>query len=257
MELNEFEIERPRLSAIATRILGGSADVDDIVQEAHLKLSDADGVDDVPAWLTTVVTRLCLDRLRRRRSRLAAETAGVSPPERDDAQADVLLAEQVGDALQLVLDALAPAERATLVLHDVFGYPFDEVAQILGRSATAVRQLASRARRTVRGEPEPRARAENRAVVEAFLDAARGGDVATLLTLLAPDAVMRADLIGQQMGTEPVYDGATAVAERFNGARVRCRSRSTATSQQHGSPPARSRSRSCSMSMPGPFVRSS
>ncbi len=128
-----------------------------------------------------------------------------------------------GDAMQVVLDALAPAERAAFVLHDVFGYPFDEVSAVMGRSITAVRQLASRARRKVQGVPEPATsratRAESQRVVDAFLTAARGGELATLLSLLAPDAVMRADLVGQTMGTEPAYEGAAAVAARFNGTR--------------------------------------
>ena len=123
--------------------------------------------------------------------------------------------------MQVVLDTLAPAERAAFVLHDVFGYPFDEVSVVMGRSGTAVRQLASRARRKVQGAPEPvaaqAARVESRRVVAAFLSAARGGDLTTLLSLLAPDAVMRSDLVGQQMGTPPIYAGADAVAARFNG----------------------------------------
>ena len=125
--------------------------------------------------------------------------------------------------MQIVLDALAPAERAAFVLHDVFGYPFEEVSAVLGRSSTAVRQLASRARRKVQGAPEPLAsqvaRVESHRVVDAFLTAARGGDLATLLLLLSPNAVMRADLVGQKMGTNPVYEGAEAVATRFNGTR--------------------------------------
>ena len=135
----------------------------------------------------------------------------------------MLLAEKTGDAMQVVLDALAPAERVAFVLHDVFGFPFDEISAVMGRSGTAVRQLASRARRKVQGVPEPAAsqaaRAESQRVVDAFLAAARGGDLATLLLLLAPDAVMRADLVGQKMGTDPAYDGADAVAARFNGTR--------------------------------------
>src|SRR6202167_5817396 len=119
-----------------------------------------------------------------------------------DPEADALLAEKMGDSMQVVLDALAPAERAAFVLHDVFGYPFDEISAVMGRSGTAVRQLASRARRKVQGVPEPAAsqaaRAESHRVVDAFLTAARGGDLAILLSLLAPDAVMRADLIGQR-----------------------------------------------------------
>ena len=173
------------------------------------------------------MTRLCLDHLRKRRTRSEAEAeAGAEAPADSapvDPEADALLAETMGGAMQVVLDALAPAERAAFVLHDVFGYPFDEISAVLGRSGTAVRQLASRARRKVQGAPEPvaaqAARAQSRRVVDAFLAAARGGDLATLLLLLAPDAVMRADLVGQQMGTDTVYDGAAAVAGRFNGAK--------------------------------------
>jgi RNA polymerase sigma-70 factor (ECF subfamily) len=219
----DFAAERPRLVAIATRILGSPGDADDIVQEAWLRLAGTEGIDDLPAWLTTVVTRLCLDQLRRRSTRSLAESAAADLTAPADPEADALVAERVGDAMHVVLDALAPGERAAFVLHDVFGYRFDEVAAILGRSETAVRQLASRARRKVQGGPEPasaqRQRADSQRVVDAFLTAARGGDLARLLTLLAPDAVMRADLVGQQMGTPAAYEGAAAVAERFNGAR--------------------------------------
>ncbi len=223
IDVTTFDAERPRLISIAVRVLGSEADADDVVQEAWLRLSRTDDVDDLPAWLTTVVTRLCLDHLRKRRTRSEAETeasfgfAPVGP------EADALLAERVGGAMQVVFDALAPAERAAFVLHDVFGYPFDEISAILGRSGTTVRQLASRARRKVQGAPEPvtaqAARVESRRVVDAFLAAARGGDLAALLSLLAPDAVMCADLVGQQMGADPVYDGPAAVAGRFNGTR--------------------------------------
>jgi RNA polymerase sigma factor (sigma-70 family) len=223
MDATDFDTQRPRLRAIAVRILGSEADADDVVQETWLRLSRTDDIDDLPAWLTTVVTRLCLDQLRKRRTRSAAETRESADPAAVDPEADALLAEQMGDAMQVVLDALAPAERAAFVLHDVFGYPFDEISAVMGRSGTAVRQLASRARRKVQGVPEPAAtqagRAESHRIVDAFLTAARGGDLASLLLLLAPDAVMRADLIGQRMGTDPVYDGAAAVAARFNGAR--------------------------------------
>jgi RNA polymerase sigma-70 factor (ECF subfamily) len=204
-------------------MLGSEADADDVLQEAWLRLSRTDGVDDLPAWLTTVVTRLCLDQLRKRRTRSDGEAAAPTDPGPVDPEADALLAERLGGAMQVVLDALAPAERAAFVLHDVFGYPFDEIGAFLGRSDTAVRQLASRARRKVQGAPEPTGvqseQAETRRVVDAFLDAAQGGDLATLLSLLAPDAVMRADLVGQQMGTNSLYDGAAAVAARFNGAK--------------------------------------
>ena len=223
MEATRFDAERPRLTAIAVRILGSAADADDVVQEAWLRYARADDIDDLPAWLTTVVTRLCLDQLRRRRTRTEVEADAPGDPAPVDPEADALLAERTGDALQIVLATLAPSERAAFVLHDVFGYPFDQIGAVMGRSVTAVRQLASRARRKVQGAPEPAdavaARAESRRVVDAFLTAAHGGDLATLLRLLAPDAVMRADLVGQAMGTEPVFDGAAAVAARFNGSR--------------------------------------
>ncbi len=223
MEVTDFDAERPRLHALATRILGTEADADDVVQEAWLRLSRADAVDDLPAWLTTVVTRLCLDQLRKRRTRSVMEAATPDVHAPVDPEADALLAEMTGDALQVVLEALAPAERAAFVLHDVFGYPFDEISAIMGRSSTAVRQMASRARRKLQGVPETHAaaasRAENQQIVDSFLTAARGGELATLLSLLAPNAVMRADLVGQSMGTEPTYEGAGAVAARFNGTR--------------------------------------
>jgi RNA polymerase sigma factor (sigma-70 family) len=219
----DFDGERDRLSRIATRILGSDTEADDVLQEARLRLTNAINVDDVPAWLTTVVTRLCLDHLRKRQTRSTFEATTPVETAIVDPEADVLLAEQVGEAMQVVIDILAPAERAAFVLHDVFGYRFDEIGPILGRSVTAVRQLASRARRKVQGLPEPATeharRIESRHVVTAFLEAARGGDLQTLLTLLAPDAVIRADAFAQTMGTEPLYDGADAVAARLNGAK--------------------------------------
>ncbi len=225
LNVNDFETERPRLRAIATRILGSQTEADDVLQEAWLRLSrtDLDDIDVVPAWLTRVVTRLCLDHLRKQQTRSKAEAEAPAESALLEPEADALLAERVDGAMQIVLDTLAPAERAAFVLHDVFGYHFDEISAVLGRSGTAVRQLASRARRKLQGAPEPATeqadRAESRQVVGAFLEAARGGDLATLLSLLAPDAVMRADLVGQQMGTAPLYDGAAAVADRLNGAK--------------------------------------
>lgn len=218
-----FDAERPRLRAIASRILGSDAEADDMVQEAWLRLSRTEGIDNGPAWLTTVVTRLCLDQLRKVGTRRAIETEAADDASAVDPEADALLADRVSGAMEVVVSTLAPAERAAFVLHDVFGYPFEEIGVILGRSGTAARQLASRARRNVQGTPEPSeeraARAETRQVVDAFLAAARGGDLETLLSLLAPDVVMRADQVGQQMGTEPLYDGPAAVAARFNGAK--------------------------------------
>jgi len=150
MEMTDFDSERPRLTAIAIRILGSEADAEDVLQETWLRLSRTDDIDDLPAWLTTVVTRLCLDQLRKRRTRSEAEAEAPADPGRVDPEADALLAEKMGDAMQVVLDALAPAERAAFVLHDVFGYPFDDISTVMGRSGTAVRQLASRARRKLR-----------------------------------------------------------------------------------------------------------
>lgn len=222
-DLNEFEAERSRVLAIATRILGSPTEADDVLQEAYLRFTRTNDIDDLPAWLTTVVTRLCLDHLRKRNTRSEYEAQAPEDVVPADPEHDALLAERVGGAMEVVLDTLAPAERAAFVLHDVFGYSFDEISQVLGRSGTAVRQLASRARRKVQDLPEPAvertARAESQRVVDAFLAAARGGDLATLLTLLAPDVVMRADAAAHAMGTNPVYDGAAAVAERLNGAK--------------------------------------
>jgi RNA polymerase sigma-70 factor (ECF subfamily) len=223
VELATFDAERPRLTALAFRILGSEADADDVLQEAWLRLSRTDAIDDLPAWLTTVVTRLCLDQLRKRQTKSVMESTVLDDHAPIDPEGDALLAEVTGDAMRVVLDTLAPAERVAFVLHDVFGYPFDEVGAVMGRSSTAVRQLASRARRKVQGVPETSAsraaRAQSQRVVDAFLTAARGGDLATLLSLLAPDAVMRADLVGQATGAEPAYTGGPAVAARFNGTR--------------------------------------
>jgi RNA polymerase sigma-70 factor (ECF subfamily) len=154
MQMTEFDDERPRLTAIAARILGSSADADDVVREAWLRLDRADNIDDLPAWLTTVVTRLCLDHLRKQRTRSAVHAKPPVGPTSTDPETDALLAEKIGDAMQVVLDTLAPAERAAFVLHDVFDYPLDEISAVIGRSGSAVRQLASRARRKVRGLPE-------------------------------------------------------------------------------------------------------
>ena len=219
----EFEEQRPRLTAIATRILGSVADAQDIVQEAWLKYSLAPAIDVAPAWLTTVVTRLCLDHLRRR---------GSTPRDRDvtniegamgDPATDVLLAEQVGEAISIVLDVLSPAERVAFIMHDVFAFSFEEIGVAMGRSPTAVRQLASRARRKFSGQEETEASraktADDARVVDAFVAAAHGGDLSALLALLAPGAVMHADLVAQSMGTAPLYDGVRAVAERFQGSR--------------------------------------
>lgn len=220
-----FDAERSRLTAIAAKILGSQHDAGDVIQEAWLRLSrsDTDEIDSLPAWLTRVVTRLCLDHLRKRATRTEIESSTPHSPPAVDPADDSLLADQVGGAMHLVMDSLAPAERVAFVLHDVFGYPFDDISALLGRSSTATRKLASRARHKLQDAPtsveEKTARDEHEQVVGAFLTAARNGEMADILALLAPDAVMRADAIGIEMGTDPVYDGAAAVAERFNGAK--------------------------------------
>jgi RNA polymerase sigma-70 factor (ECF subfamily) len=196
-----FEEHRTRLRAVAYRMLGSLSEVDDAVQEAWLRLSRADATDieNLGGWLTTVVARVCLDMLRSRQSRReepftpdAPEpvATGTSSPEEE-----ALLADSVGLALLVVLDRLAPAERLAFVLHDMFGVPFEEVGPIVGRSAEAARQLASRARRRVRGGgvPDPDL-ARQREVVEAFMAALRAGDFEGLLAVLDPDLVVRADM---------------------------------------------------------------
>jgi RNA polymerase sigma factor (sigma-70 family) len=216
----DFEVERPRLRAIAVRMLGSTAEADDVVQEAWLRLARTPDVDSVPAWLTTVVSRLCLDQLRTRKrveSYDAPAAALLGTPV--DPEADAVLADQLGAALLIVLETLSPAERVAFVLHDLFAVPFDDVAGVLGRSPAAVRQLASRGRRAVAGGDVETERRTHHEVVDAFLAAARGGDLRRLLSLLAPDAIMQSDAAGIAMGTEPVYAGADAVAARFNGVR--------------------------------------
>jgi RNA polymerase sigma factor (sigma-70 family) len=198
-----FEEHRTHLRAVAYRMLGSLTEVDDAVQESWLRLSraDATGIDNLGGWLTTVVARVCLDMLRSRTSRreepftpdapepVATGTRGRSPED------EALLADSVGLALLVVLDRLAPAERLAFVLHDMFAMPFEEIAPIVGRSAEAARQLASRARRRVRsgGAPDPDL-VRQREVVEAFIAALRGGDFEGLLAVLDPDLVVRADM---------------------------------------------------------------
>jgi RNA polymerase sigma factor (sigma-70 family) len=219
-----FQDHRPRLRAVAYRLLGSASEADDAVQEAWLHLSRADpsGVDNLGGWLTTVVARVCLDLLRARRSR-REEPVGVHLPDPIlsgadgvDPEEQALLAEGVGLALLVVLDTLAPAERLAFVLHDMFAVPFEEIAPIVGRSPAAARQLASRARRRVQGAaPVPDADlARQRAVVDAFFAAARGGDFAALLGLLDPDVMVRADAGAVPLGAPRVVRGAAAVAEQ-------------------------------------------
>jgi RNA polymerase sigma-70 factor (ECF subfamily) len=212
-----FERHRPRLAAIAYRMLGSVSEADDAVQDAWLRLARADvaAIRDLEGWLVTVVARVCLDTLRSRRAH-GRESARLPEPlvsaeEPTDPESVVLLEEAVGFALLVVLDQLTPAERLAFVLHDVFGLPFDEIAAILGKTPSAARQLASRARRRVRGAPQPDGDVESqREVVAAFFSAAQGGDLGALLGLLDPDVALRADLGPQGRSTE--VRGAHAVA---------------------------------------------
>jgi RNA polymerase sigma-70 factor (ECF subfamily) len=199
----EFERHRGHLRAVGYRMLGSVSEAEDAVQEAWLRLdrSDPGGTDDLRGWLTVVVGRICLDTLRKRKAR-KEQLAGSWLPEpivRSAAEAgperDTVMADSVGLALLVVLEALTPAERLAFVLHDVFGVPFDEIAPVVERSPAATRQLASRARRRVRSEaPEPDADlAVQRTVVDAFLAAARDGDFEGLLRVLDPDVILRVD----------------------------------------------------------------
>jgi len=216
-----FEAQRPRLRAVAHRLLGSVSEADDAVQDTWLRLSraDRDDIANLAGWLTTVVARICLDRLRARRAR-REEPAGfelpeplVAPADGTDPEQEALIADAVGVALLVVLETLTPAERLAFVLHDLFGVPFDEIAPVVGRSTAAATQLASRARRRLRGvEPGGTADpAQQRRLVEAFQAAARDGDLGGLLAVLDPDVVLRADAGPRASGE---IRGARAVAER-------------------------------------------
>ena len=218
-----FEKNRPRLRAVAYRMLGSLAEADDAVQEAWLRLSrsDASGVDNLSAWLTTIVARVCLNVLRSRNTR-REEPMGVNVPDPVISRVDgtspedkALLADSVGLALLVVLQTLTPAERLAFVLHDMFDLPFDEIAPIVGRSPATARQLASRARRRVRGAgvqaPDPDV-ARQREVVDAFLTAAHQGDFDALLAVLDPDVVLRSDGGTARPDISGVLRGAAAVA---------------------------------------------
>ena len=223
-----FEDNRERLRAMAYRMLGSASDADDAVQEAwiHVARADSGAVANLDGWFTTIVARVCLDMLRSRKSRRedpagedTAFGAGAAGAEAGPEQ-EAMLADSVGIALLVVLDRLAPAERVAFVLHDMFGVPFGEIAEITGRSAGAARQLASRARRRVRGDDgtpgADRASGERlarqHAVAEAFLAASRAGDLTALLAVLDPDVVLHADAATVPSGYPTVLEGAAAVA---------------------------------------------
>jgi RNA polymerase sigma-70 factor (ECF subfamily) len=216
-----FETHRPHLRGVAYRMLGSLSEADDAVQEAWIRLSrtDTSDVENMRAWLTTVVGRVCLNLLRSRRAR--RETAIdvhlpdpiVSPEAGIDPEHELLLGDSIGLALLTVLESLSPAERVAFVLHDVFAIPFDDIAPIVGRSSTATRQLASRGRRRVHGAPVPDADLDDQwAVVDAFLAASRDGDFDRLLDALDPEVTLRADGGTARPGLVTLVRGAKAVA---------------------------------------------
>ncbi len=234
-----FEGNRTRLRAMAYRMLGSLGDADDAVQEAWIRVAGADAgaVANLDGWFTTIVARVCLDMLRARRSRReepsgdeAGASAAVAGEQAAGPEQEALLADSVGLALLVVLDRLAPAERVAFVLHDMFAVPFEDIASITGRSPDAARQLASRARRRVRGADAPtagRGRApvsqRQRAVAAAFLAASRAGDFEGLLAVLDPDVVLRTDAAAAPRRGPSVLIGATAVARGARASAVRSR----------------------------------
>ncbi|WP_309122259.1 sigma-70 family RNA polymerase sigma factor [Paenibacillus sp.] len=199
----QFEGNRNHLLAVAYRLLGSWNEAEDAVQEAWLRLSqsDSNAIENLGGWLTTVVSRICLDMLRARKSRHEESMEAYSPRAtmhhpHSDPEGEALLADSVGLAMLVVLSTLNPSERVTFVLHDIFAMPFNEIAPILGKSEAAARQLASRARRRVRGDPpeeDKPALASQRELIEAFLAASRDADFHRLLTVLDPDVVLRDD----------------------------------------------------------------
>jgi RNA polymerase sigma factor (sigma-70 family) len=221
-QTEQFERHRPHLQAVAYRMLGSVSEAEDAVQEAWLRLnrSDTDAVANLGGWLTTIVGRVCLDTLRSRRSR-REDYVGTWLPEplvsldtETDPEQEAMLADSVGLALLVVLETLTPAERLAFVLHDMFGMPFEEIAPIVERTPDATRQLASRARRRVRGAtPEPDADlTQQRRVVDAFLAASRSGDFDALVAMLDPGVVFRIDGGGVTPRARPPVVGAEAVA---------------------------------------------
>ena len=216
-----FETHRAHLRGVAYRMLGSLSEADDAVQEAWIRLSrtDTNDVENLRAWLTTVVGRVCLNLLRSRRTRregpLDVHVADpiVSPVEGTDPEYEALLGDSIGLALLAVLESLSPAERIAFVLHDVFAVPFDDIAPIVGRSSAATRQLASRGRRRVQGAPVPDTDLHGQwSVVEAFLAASRDGDFERLLTVLDPDVVLRSDGGDARPRLDQLVRGREAVA---------------------------------------------
>jgi RNA polymerase sigma factor (sigma-70 family) len=225
----QFESHRTHLRAVAFRMLGSTSEAEDAVQESWLRVARAGtaGVDNLGGWLTTVVARVCLDMLRSRSARreqpLTTEPPGPAAAVNGvDPEREALLADAVGPALLVVLDTLAPTERLAFVLHDMFAVPFDEIAPLVGRSPTATRQLASRARRRVQGVGAPR-RADaddvrrQRLVLDAFTAASRQGDFEALLAVLDPDVVMRADDVAVDLSLAARSRGAAPLSSLMRG----------------------------------------
>ena len=223
-----FEPNRAHLMSVALRMLGSVDEAEDAVQETWLRLSrtDEDVIENLRAWLTTVVARVCLDMLRSRKMRREESLSASSPSlhvlrdARVDPELEVLLADSMGLALLVVLQTMAPAERVAFVLHDMFELPFDEIAPIVARTEAATRKLASRARKRVKGA-RPRVEeaddSRRQAMVEAFMVASKGGSFDALLALLDPTVVFRADAAAVRAGFPEEIRGATAVAEAFSG----------------------------------------
>jgi len=218
----QFEADRPHLTRVAYRMLGSLVEAEDAVQESWFRLSrdGADGIGNLSGWLTTVVARISLDMLRRRKTRREdpADLRAIEPAAPDghpDRERE--LADSVGLALLVVLEALEPAERIAFVLHDMFDLPFDEIAPIVGRSSVATRQLASRARRRIQGAPKGEDVRAERKVVDAFLLASREGNFEALLTMLDPQVVLRADEAAVRLGGPRQVSGSAAVAKLFQG----------------------------------------
>lgn len=221
-----FEANRPRLQAVAYRMLGSLTEAEDAVQETWIRLSrsDPEGIDNLGGWLTTVLSRVCLGILRNRRSYQEdplGERDGPEP-ELSGPEEEAVLADTIGPALLFVLETLSPSERLAFVLHDLFAVPFEEIAEIVDRSPAAARQLASRARRRVQGSDEalPEDRRRQQEVVEAFLAASRRGDFEALVALLDPEAVLRADRAAVSAATANREKGAPLLAPEVRGGRA-------------------------------------
>ncbi len=219
----QFEARREHLEAVAYRMLGSRVEAEDALQHAWLRIDRAGtaGVENIGGWFTTVVSRVCLDALRSRKAKreepleVTHTESAIEPAAGPEDEA--MLADSIGAALMIVLDTLGPAERVAFVMHDLFDIPFDQIAQVLGKSADATRQLASRARRRVRGISANEGARAREDIVRAFLDAAREGNFEELLRLLDPNAILRADATVVSFGAEPEANGAHAVAKTFAG----------------------------------------